>query len=103
VEIEVQNKYLLFSSLVKIKIPLEDKVGYFVPLGSVVNISGINYVYKLVENSDADSVYTVEQQQINLGSIHGDSVVISGIEEDMYIATDGVNLLKVNDQVKIIE
>lgn len=103
VEIEVQNRQLLFSSLVEIKIPLEDKTDYFVPLGSVVNISGINYVYKLVENEDQAGVYTVEQQQINLGVIYGDKVVISGIEEDIYIATDGVNLLKVNDQVKIIE
>ncbi len=103
VEISVDDTSLIYSSLVDIKIPLEKKKGYFVPLSSVVNINDINYVFMLLKDNADPGLYLVDQQEVTLGSIYNDKVLLLDVPQDMYVAIEGVKNLKINDRVRIIE
>ena len=107
VEILYDNKDrdLIPETFVDIKIEkLGDEVGaverIFVPLKSVVITQNEHFVFVVGEDG-AESV--VEKNDVELGEIKGDSVLIlKGLEVGDEIITNNVELLKVGDKVNVV-
>ncbi|WP_324823882.1 efflux RND transporter periplasmic adaptor subunit [Sinanaerobacter sp. ZZT-01] len=86
------DKYEI-GDMVEVQIITGKNSGCFVPVQSIFNIDGIDYVY--VVNKEG----IVSRKQIIRGELCNDTVQVDGIEKGTVIISDGVKNIKENDVV----
>lgn len=87
----------VIGDMVSVKIITEKKVGTFVPIQSLINIDGLDYVY--VVNQDG----LLSRKQVNRCSFIQDMVQIEGVEPGTMVVSEGVKNLKENDEVVLAD
>lgn len=97
VDIAFDSDKLIIGETVEVEVITGSKTGSFIPIESVFNIDGIDYVYCVSEDN------VVIRQEVNLGSIKGNTVKVIGIKSGSAVITEGVKTIKENDIVKISE
>lgn len=102
IEIIPDKKDLLMGSLVNVKIPIGQKEGYFIPISSVLNIEGVNYIY-IVEKASDDGIYEVHRKEVVLGKVYGEKVLVENISSAINIIYEGIKNIKENDKVTIVQ
>lgn len=102
VEITPENKEFVMGSLATITIRQEEKSGCFIPISAIVNIEGVNYVYKL-EKEDTGNSYIVKRQEVTLGKVNGETILVDGLEEDAIIIDEELRDIRENEHVFISE
>lgn len=100
IEITPEKKDFVLGSLVTIKWQGEQHKGCFVPLSSVVNIDGVNYVYQVLETEAKDG-YIIERTEVTLGKVKDENVLVSNLDAGTIIVDQGVRDVKENDRVNI--
>lgn len=95
VEISFTDASLSVGDIVDITIFTRKERGYFIPLTSVFQIDGLDYVFVVNEEN------RVNKQQVTLGEINGSYVCATGLEEKSLVVVDGIKLLNENDIVAI--
>ena len=100
VEITPEKQDLVLGSLVSIKLQGERHEGCFVPLSSVVNIDGVNYVYGL-SKTDTDGEYMIERIEVVLGMVKDENVLATNLVAGTIIVDQGVRDVKENERVSI--
>ncbi|MTI57076.1 efflux RND transporter periplasmic adaptor subunit [Geosporobacter ferrireducens] len=88
---------LPIGEIVDITILQEEEKGKFVPIESVFNIDGVDYVYVVGKNN------RVSRQQIIVEDVKGSLIKISNLEEGLFVVTEGIKTLRENDIVKTAE
>lgn len=88
------------GSLVNVTVSLDKKVLVNVPLSSITNIDGIDYVYCIVKNENNQDIVT--SHQVKIEESDGENVYISGIDNGTPIAVDEIKKLRDNQKVKVI-
>ena len=86
------DKYEI-GDMVEVQIMTGKNSGCFVPVQSIFNIDGIDYVYVVNEEG------IVSRKQITRGELCNDMVQADGIENGTVIIRDGVKNIKENDIV----
>lgn len=100
IEITPEKKDFVLGSLVTIKLLGDQHEGCFVPLSSVVNIDGVNYVYQVLETKSKGE-YVIERTQVTLGKVKDENVLASNLAAGTIIVDQGVRDVKENDRVSI--
>lgn len=95
VDISIPDGDFTIGETVNVKIVTGDTAGCYVPINSVVNIDGVDYVY--VVNSENK----IHRKQIILGDILGDKVQIQIDDPAAIVVTEGVKNLRENDTVQM--
>ncbi len=96
----VNNAFAL-GSLINVSISLDKEPSVFVPLSSIVDIDGIDYVYCITQNENNQNIVT--SKEIKILSTDGENVRISGIESGTIIASNEVKNLRDNQTVNLKE
>lgn len=102
IEILPDKKDLVTGTLITVKIPIDDRDGYFVPITAVGNENGMSYIYTLEKNTDDDK-YTVHRTEVELGNIYGQRVLLKNIDSDIDIIPEDIKDIKENDIVIVAE
>lgn len=102
VKIIPQKKELVLASIVNVKVPIEQKEGYFIPITSILNINDVNYIYALEKEEDSN-YYHIKPREVILGETYGDKVIAKNITSDMRIITEGIKNIKESDIVQIVK
>lgn len=89
-----ENKYKL-GSIVKLSIPVQQKKGIWLPI-KVVRSNGCDYVYVVKEGK-------VEKREVKLIQTNSTNVLVEGIAEGEQVIVEGINRIKVNDTVTVLE
>ena len=97
VDVAIPNADLTIGETVNVKIVTGDATGCYVPINSVFNIDGVDYVYTVGNDS------TVHRKQVILGAISGDSVEIQIDDPTAVVVTEGVKNLRESDTVAVEE
>jgi len=95
------NNAFALGSLINVSISLDKQPSVFVPLSSIVDINGIDYVYCISKNENNQNIVT--SKEIKILSTDGENVRISGIESGTIIASDEVKNLRDNQIVNLKE
>ena len=74
--------------------------GCFIPLESVFNLDGIDYVYTVSE--DESKSLKVNKQQVGLHEIKENNIRVTGLKAGTQVVTTGVKSLKENDAVDVV-
>ncbi len=93
VELESNKNDIPLGSLVNVKFPLHNSNGVFIPINSVVNKNGVNYVYVVNEES------LVERREVTLGKVSNEKVEIQGLNAGTKLILDNFSQLRENDVV----
>ncbi len=93
VEVEVSNSDIPLGSLVNVRLPKETNAGTYIPINSVVNRGGINYVYTVNEEN------LVEKREVTLGTVSKDKVEVTGLKAGTKLILDNFSQLSENDKV----
>jgi len=96
VDIAFNNDNLSMGEIVDVELIIGNESGVFIPLDSIINIDGIDYVYKV--NDDA----TVSRMQVELGEVK-DSMVHAKNLVNEKIVVSGMKVLNDNDKIIEIE
>ena len=91
---------LVMGSLVNVKIPIEEKNGCMVPISSIVNIEGVNYIYYVVPDEGSE-LYKVMRQEISLGDTKSNYILADDIDAGMLVISEGVKDVNENQLVAI--
>lgn len=91
VDIAFSNADLAMGEIVDVELVTERSEGVFIPISSVINIDGIDYVY--VVNDD-----TVTRREVKLGEVKNDTVRTESLKNER-IVTSGMKALNDNDKV----
>lgn len=102
VEITPENQKLILGNIVNIKIPIMQNKGYFIPISSVINKEGTNYIY-ILEKADSNDYYNISRQEVQIGDVNGENVQIKNFNGSAQVITDGVKYIKETDKVTIKE
>lgn len=94
VDITFTSDKILMGDIVDVDLVVDSLEGVFVPMNSVININGVNYVYRL----NADN--TVSRVKIDIMEIHDDKMLVSNLSNET-IVTTGLKALNDNDAVSI--
>ncbi len=92
VDISFDNKDLPMGEIVNVSLVTEQCDGAFIPIDSVINIDGIDYVYKV---NDDDTVSRIE---VELGEVLDATVRAKNLTNER-IVTSGIKSLNDNDKV----
>lgn len=91
-----ENKYAM-GSLVNVSIPIDKKSGCFVPISSIINIDGVDYVYIIEKNENEE--YIARRTEVVVKENVGESAIVENIDADTLIVykdikniTDGQNV-----------
>nr|WP_312578467.1 biotin/lipoyl-binding protein [Sedimentibacter sp.] len=95
VDITFDSDKVAIGEIVDVDIVIDSVDGVFVPMQSVININGVNYVYKLNDDS------TVSRVQINIMEINDDKMLVSNLTNEKIVVT-GIKALNDNDLVSEI-
>lgn len=95
VEIDVDSAAVTMGDTVSVKILTGKKDGYYIPVNSVFNISGVDYVYMVNEEN------RVIRKRVTLGEVNGADVRIDIDDPEITIVTEGIKTLHENDEVRV--
>ncbi|CAG9709441.1 efflux RND transporter periplasmic adaptor subunit [Clostridium neonatale] len=95
VEIAFNSDTAVIGELVNVDIVLDRDQGVFVPMESIININGVNYVYKINEDN------TVSRVEVKIKEINDGKMLVSNLSNEK-IVTSGVKALNDNDVVSEI-
>lgn len=101
VDIFFDTKEISIGDTVDVKVIIGEGEGYFVPMESVFNLDGIDYVF--VASKDDSKNYKLNKQQVELHEIEDDMVRVTGLKTGENVVIEGVKLLKENEPVKIVD
>lgn len=93
VDIAFTNDTLTMGQIVDVELVTEYANGVFIPIDSVINIDGIDYVY--VVNDDD----TVTRTQVELGDVKDTAVQAKNLTSER-IVTSGIKSLNDNDKIR---
>jgi len=93
VDVVFDSDACVIGDMVSVKIITEKKEGAFVPIRSLINIDGLDYVYIV----DQDGL--LSRRQVTRRSFIQDMVQIEGLEPGTMVVSEGVKDVKENDQV----
>lgn len=93
VDISFDNNDLTMGQIVDVELVTEHNTGVFIPISSVINIDGIDYVYKVNEDN------TVSRIEVELGEVRNTTVRAKNLHNER-IVTSGIKSLNDNDKVK---
>lgn len=96
VEIIPEKADLAMGTILDVEIPIEEQDGIFVPIQSVINSNGVNYVY-VAETKDGFQV--VNKREVVLGDLKGEDILVKNLTPGLIVVTEGVKDLKDNDIV----
>lgn len=93
VDISFMNDALTMGQIVEVELVTQRSEGVFIPISSVINIDGIDYVYKVNDDS------TVSRVEVELGEVRDSNVHVKNLHNER-IVTSGMKSLNDNDKVK---
>ncbi len=93
VDVAFDSDAYVIGDMVSVKVITDKKNGCFVPIQSLINIDGLDYVYIVNENG------ILSRHQVILDSFIQDMVQIEGLEAGTLVVSEGVKNVKENDQV----
>ncbi len=96
VEITFSDRTLAMGEIVDVELVTEVAEGVFIPIDSIINIDGLDYVY--VVNDDD----TVTRTQVELGEVKDTTVQVLNLTDER-IVTSGIKALNDNDKVREAE
>ncbi|MDD2620839.1 MAG: efflux RND transporter periplasmic adaptor subunit [Syntrophomonadaceae bacterium] len=96
VDIRFNSDDIAIGETVDVQIATGQGEGCFIPMESVFNLDGIDYVYTVSGNK-------VNKQQVTIHEISGSSIRITGLKSEALVVTAGIKSLKENDAVTIVE
>lgn len=94
-EITFDSAELAVGDTVDILISTGSEPGYSVPVESVFQVDGLDYVFVVDEN------HRLVRRQVTLGEPTGSSVRVTGLPPEALIVASGVRQLRENDLVLI--
>lgn len=95
VDVIFESDQYMIGDMVDVQITTGKALGCFVPIQSLFNIDGLDFVYMV--NGDG----VVSRRQITREELREDMVRVEGVEPGMSIINDGLKNIKENDQVMI--
>ena len=95
VEIAFYSDVAVIGELVNVDLILDSVDGVFVPMESIININGVNYVYKINEDN------TVSRVEVNIKQIKEGKMLVDNLSNEK-IVTSGLKALNDNDVVSEI-
>ncbi len=98
-EITPSKPDLTPGSIVDVKIPTETNKAILLPIRSVFNIDGVDYVYCVEKNSEDAEV--VVRKEVILGETYNDKVVITNLPSGLKVVTEGIKYIKENQRVRL--
>lgn len=96
VDITFDSDNAVIGEIVDVDLVLGSIEGVFVPIKSVININGVNYVYKLNDDN------TVSRIQVDIRKISEDKILVSNLSDEKIVIT-GIKALNDNDVVSEIK
>ncbi|MCI1999740.1 MAG: biotin/lipoyl-binding protein [Clostridia bacterium] len=95
VDITFNSDSAVMGDIVDVELVVDTINGVFVPMQSIININGVNYVYKVNEDN------TVSRIAINIKEIHEDKMLVDNLSNEK-IVMSGLKTLNDNDVVSEI-
>lgn len=95
VDITFGSDIAVIGEIVDVDFVLDTTEGVFVPIDSVININGVNYVYKLNDDS------SVSRVQVDIKEISADKMLVNNLSNEKIVIT-GIKTLNDNDVVSEI-
>ena len=95
VDILFEAQDLSAGDTVDVSISVGQEEGVLVPIESIFQVDGLDYVYVVNEEN------RVNKQQVTLGEPRGSSVRVSGLDSNARVVTNGAKLLNENEIVSI--
>lgn len=96
VDIAFESDRYMIGDMVNVKIITGKTSGCFVPVQSIFNVDGLDFVYVVDENG------TVVRRQVTQEELKNDQVRVEGVEPGMAVISDGLKNIKENDQVSVL-
>lgn len=100
VDVLFDSNEIVIGETVDVQIITGMGEGCFIPIESVFNLDGIDYVYTVSE--DEAKNMKVNKQQVTLHEIKDSNIRITGLKAGAQVVTAGVKSLKENDIVNIV-
>jgi len=97
VDVAFDSDAYVIGDMVSVKIITEKRKGAFVPVQSLINIDGLDYVYIVNQNG------LLSRRQVICGSFIQDMVQVEGLEPGAVVVSEGVKSVKENDQVVLAD
>ncbi|MGN1097843.1 MAG: efflux RND transporter periplasmic adaptor subunit, partial [Clostridia bacterium] len=97
VDISFSSDAISMGELVDVFIPLEEKPGSFIPIESILNVDGVDYVYTLNDDS------TVSKTEVKLGEVRDNTVQVYNLENGTRVVTTSVKRLREKEAVTVKE
>lgn len=97
---ERENEFAM-GSIVTVNITTENIDSFIIPLSSIFDIDGVDYVYCIIQDENGNNI--VSSKQITLGKPDGENVMVTGLVGNELIASDEVKYLHDNQIVQIAE
>lgn len=97
VDLVFSSDEYVIGDMVMVKIITGKTEGCFVPMQSLINMDGLDYVYVIGEDG------LVTRKEVTCGQFIDDMVCVEGIEDGMQIVSSGVKNIKENDLVAVAE
>ena len=101
VDIRFNSDAIAIGETVDVQIATGKGEGCFIPIESVFNLDGIDYVYTVSEGKAEEN--KVNKQQVTIHEISGSGIRITGLKSEALVVTAGIKSLKENDAVTIVE
>ncbi len=96
-----ENNVFALGSLVNVMISLDKENSVFVPISSIINVNGIDYVYCIIKNANGEN--TVVSKEIKISHTDGENVCVDGIDSGTVIVKNEVKNLRENQKVTVKE
>lgn len=96
VDIKFNNEDISIGEVVSVDLIIGESDGVYIPKDSVININGINYVYKLNDDN------TVSRVNIEIEKITDDQMLVKNLTDEK-IVISGVQNLQENELVKEVQ
>lgn len=87
----------VMGDIVDVEIVQKENKGYFIPIKSIFNVEGLDYVYIV------DGENKIKRIQIKMGEIKGEEVEVQGLSASDIVVTEGMKNLKENEVVTVKE
>lgn len=95
VDVVFESEQYMIGDMVDVTIITGKASGCFVPVQSIFNIDGLDFVYIVDENG------IVSRRQVTKKELKDDMVRVEGVEIGTLVISDGLKNIKENDQVTI--
>ena len=95
VEISLQDQSFTAGEIVDVALVIGEEEGFFLPLDSIFEKEGLDYVYTVDEEGK------LVQSQVIVEDVKENEVKVSGLEENTAVVIEGIKSLKENQLVKL--